>query len=250
MTDTSKPANPEPGLSALGPLARVIADKVSTVPVRHCLGGTDDLVNELTLAVAVYVGRHVLPVEGPAVAPSAPPARAAEWRAAAEHIEAMRGYPSLMVPEEAVAELRRVADEDAQPVSPLSILGVGAQGEDAQREARRTVLRLLLGRADRNALAPDEAALLRHHVEAETREGDTARAVAAGNLRHVQLIVPELDQLRGHLRYVLDYRGPGHAHLAEGRWDRDGSPCAHCARLVAARAALDGTEQPPHNPEA
>lgn len=136
------------------------------------------------------------------------------------------------------------ADEDAQTVSPLSILGVGVQGEDAQRDARRTVLRLLLARADRNALATDEGALLRQHVETEIREADTARVVAAGNKRHVQLIVPELEQLRGHLRYVLDYRGPGHAHLAEGRWDRDGSPCAHCARLVAARAALDGTEQP------
>lgn len=50
-------------LAELGPLAAVIADKVSTVPVRHCPGGTDDLVSELTLAVAVYVGRHVLPAE-------------------------------------------------------------------------------------------------------------------------------------------------------------------------------------------
>ncbi|QJT04386.1 hypothetical protein G9272_32225 [Streptomyces asoensis] len=50
-------------LNELAPLAAVIADKVSTVPVRHCLGGTDDLVAELTLAVAVYVGRHVLPAE-------------------------------------------------------------------------------------------------------------------------------------------------------------------------------------------
>lgn len=41
--------------------------------------------------------------------------RAAEWRAAADHIEAMRGYPSVMVPEEAVEELRRMADETQQP---------------------------------------------------------------------------------------------------------------------------------------
>ncbi|MEV8031412.1 hypothetical protein [Streptomyces sp. NPDC086182] len=57
---------PDVDLSELGPLARVIADKVSTVPVRHCLGGTDDLVAELTLAVAVYVGREVLPPQPPA----------------------------------------------------------------------------------------------------------------------------------------------------------------------------------------
>ncbi|MFI1701992.1 hypothetical protein ACH419_39430 [Streptomyces bobili] len=50
-------------LAELGPLAAVIADKVHSVPVRHCPGGTDDLITELTLAVAVYVGRHVLPAE-------------------------------------------------------------------------------------------------------------------------------------------------------------------------------------------
>ena len=50
-------------LAELGPLAAVIADKVRTVPVRLGPGGTDDLVSEITLAVAVYVGRHVLPAE-------------------------------------------------------------------------------------------------------------------------------------------------------------------------------------------
>lgn len=50
-------------LAELGPLAAVIADKISTVPVRHCPGGTDDLISELTIAVALYVGRHVLPAE-------------------------------------------------------------------------------------------------------------------------------------------------------------------------------------------
>ncbi|MET8818499.1 hypothetical protein [Streptomyces rochei] len=50
-------------LAELGPLAAVIADKAHTVPVRLGPGGTDDLISELTLAVAVYVGRHVLPAE-------------------------------------------------------------------------------------------------------------------------------------------------------------------------------------------
>jgi len=48
-----------------------------------------------------------------------------------------------------------------------------------------------------------------------------------------------VEALRGHLRYVLDYKGPGHAHVVPGRWDADGSPCDHCARLTAARAALE-----------
>uniref|UniRef100_UPI0007C48C8C HIT family protein n=1 Tax=Streptomyces capuensis TaxID=1464056 RepID=UPI0007C48C8C len=45
--------------------------------------------------------------------------------------------------------------------------------------------------------------------------------------------------LREHLRYVLDYSGPPHEHEVPGQWDADGSPCDHCARLAAARAALE-----------
>ncbi|MFF6903451.1 hypothetical protein [Streptomyces hydrogenans] len=54
----------------------------------------------------------------------------------------------------------------------------------------------------------------------------------------------DVEALRGHLRYVLDYKGPGHAHVVSGRWDADGSPCDHCARLAAAREAL-GTAPTP-----
>ncbi|MFF0143562.1 hypothetical protein ACFYRN_45165 [Streptomyces sp. NPDC005227] len=56
----------QPDLTALEPLARVIADKIRAVPVRHCPGGTDDLISELTLAVAIYTSRHVLPPGLPA----------------------------------------------------------------------------------------------------------------------------------------------------------------------------------------
>jgi hypothetical protein len=48
-------------LDELKPLANLIAEKVSTVPVRHCLGGTDQLVTELVLAVSVYMGRQLGP---------------------------------------------------------------------------------------------------------------------------------------------------------------------------------------------
>ncbi|KYK14236.1 MULTISPECIES: hypothetical protein [Streptomyces] len=40
------------------------------------------------------------------------------------------------------------------------------------------------------------------------------------------------------LRYVLDYRGPGHAHERPGFWDTSGRPCMHCARLAVARMNL------------
>ncbi|MGY6019552.1 hypothetical protein [Streptomyces spinosirectus] len=61
MTDTQRTDTEL--LAELAPLAGVIADKLRTVPVRLGPGGTDDLISELTLAVAVYVGRHVLPAE-------------------------------------------------------------------------------------------------------------------------------------------------------------------------------------------
>jgi len=67
VADTPRPTDTEL-LAELGPLAAVIADKVHTIPVRLGPGGTDDLVSELTLAVAVYVGREVLPAGALALA--------------------------------------------------------------------------------------------------------------------------------------------------------------------------------------
>ena len=62
MAEEPRPTDAEL-LAELGPLAAVIADKLRTVPVRLGPGGANDLVSELTLAVAVYVGRHVLPAD-------------------------------------------------------------------------------------------------------------------------------------------------------------------------------------------
>ncbi|MGY0023721.1 hypothetical protein ACVHNB_32725 [Streptomyces sp. YJ-C3] len=65
-------------LAELGPLAAVIADKIRTVPVRIGPGGADDLISELTIAVAVYCGKHVLPADALALAnPPLPPTT--EW---------------------------------------------------------------------------------------------------------------------------------------------------------------------------
>ncbi|MFF3891355.1 hypothetical protein [Streptomyces sp. NPDC001914] len=50
-------------LQELQPLAAVIADTVHTTPVRIGPGGDEDLVAELTLAVALFCARHVLPAE-------------------------------------------------------------------------------------------------------------------------------------------------------------------------------------------
>lgn len=50
-------------LAELEPLAAVIADTLHTVPVRIGPGGDEDLVAELTLAMAIFCARHVLPAE-------------------------------------------------------------------------------------------------------------------------------------------------------------------------------------------
>lgn len=66
-----------------------------------------------------------------------------------------------------------------QPMSPLNILGVGADAEGNQRDARRTRLRLLLARLDRGVpLTEDERALLRQDIESEIRDADAARRSA------------------------------------------------------------------------
>jgi len=77
VAETPRPTDAEL-LAELGPLAAVIADKLRTVPVRLGPGGTDDLISELTIAVAVYVGREVLPADALALANPPRPAET-EW---------------------------------------------------------------------------------------------------------------------------------------------------------------------------
>jgi hypothetical protein len=82
-----------------------------------------------------------------------------------------------------------------------------ADEEQTLRWIRRESLLVLLTRLQRGrTLTEEEAMTLRHHVETEMREAETARSVAAGNKRHVQTIVPEMDLLaceNEQLRAVL-----------------------------------------------
>ncbi|MDX3455075.1 hypothetical protein PV396_24560 [Streptomyces sp. ME02-8801-2C] len=71
-----------------------------------------------------------------------------------------------------------------------------ATDEDTNRTNRRASLGALLARAERCALSPTDAARLGKDVDAEIREADTARATAAGNRRHVQVMYAELEQTR------------------------------------------------------
>lgn len=71
---------------------------------------------------------------------------------------------------------------------------------DAQRAARRVSLRSLIeGVRLGVSFSGAEEDAFAAHLETEIREADTARAVAAGNKRHVQTIMPEIDRLGAEL---------------------------------------------------
>jgi hypothetical protein len=121
-----------------------------------------------------------------------------------------------------------------------------AVDEDAQRTTRRDSIRNLLDRIDRYVVwTPDETALLRRHVETEIREADTARAVAAGNKRHVQTIVPEIDRLAAELEAADRVRAERVRHVAAlieagAPWTANQHETAR--RIRAALDAEPGTE--------
>ncbi|NUP42350.1 MAG: hypothetical protein HOY76_36295 [Streptomyces sp.] len=183
----------EQQLEALRPLAAVIEGAIKDTPIRL---GTDDWGTMLAAGILVRVAAYMGGVLPPAAEPG-------DWLT--------RGTHDLSIPEQATA-----ADE-----------------EQAQRWSRREPLLVLLTRLQRGrTLTEDEARTLREHVETEMREAETARAVAAGNLRHVKTLIPELEQAQAAIERVRHG-----AHL-----------CGDCQINVA--AALDGTEQPTTEPQA
>ncbi|MET9142412.1 hypothetical protein [Streptomyces sp. NPDC004042] len=109
--------------------------------------------------------------------------------------------------------------------------------DDTVRFLRRESLLVLLTRLQRGRpLSEEEAGTLRHHVETEIREANTARAVAAGNLRHVRTIVPELERAEAAIERV---------RAVARDWGPTLLPHSEAHRLLTdLTAALDGTEQP------
>lgn len=80
---------------------------------------------------------------------------------------------------------------------------------DTDHTALREALLVLLSRAARGVLTADEGPLLRQHVEHLLGDRDqlaarvvTLEHVAAGNKRHVQLVVPELERVEAALDRV------------------------------------------------
>ncbi|MFJ8110450.1 hypothetical protein [Streptomyces sp. NPDC096132] len=108
-----------------------------------------------------------------------------------------------------------------------------AEAEQLLRWGRRESLLVLVTRIQRGrTLTDDEARTLREHVEMEMREAETARAVAAGNLKHVRILIPELEQAQAAI---------GRAEDLAARWDRALAPDKSYARAL--RRALDGSDQ-------
>jgi len=129
---------------------------------------------------------------------------------------------------------------------------VQAADEDAQRTARRVSLRVLLNRLNNGLpFTASEAQLLTRHVATEITEHNTARSVAAGNKRHVQMFMPELDQLQTRItkaRALHASHASGSAECVE-RCERTHPGlrvCNECESIAPCRTAqaLDGTEQP------
>jgi hypothetical protein len=115
--------------------------------------------------------------------------------------------------------------------------GPGADEETSSGERRKS-LAVLLSRAQRGVtpLTAEESDLLRRHVETEIREAKTARAVARSNLRHVQVLVPELTAAQAAIERVRD---------ALKVWSSTALPRSEAHQVLAdVRAALDDTEQP------
>lgn len=113
-----------------------------------------------------------------------------------------------------------------------------ADEEKTLRWTRRESLLVLLTRLQRGrALTEEEAATLRHHVETEIREADTARSVAAGNKRHVQVMYEELNKLADEHKAADSIR-------AEAQSDRD----QHAAvlREVLGRFTIEADLNGPH----
>jgi hypothetical protein len=81
----------------------------------------------------------------------------------------------------------------------------------------------------------------KHHCSAHNPDEvpDSESAPAETALRD------RIAALAEDLRYVLDYRGPRHAHERPGVWDTSGKPCEHCARLAVVRKNLDAYDADP-----
>lgn len=173
-------------------------------------------------------GRHY--GDNLAVYPTDSTVKVAHWHPVAEQLTEERQELTSMVGAFVDAQVQhaRAADE-----------------EQSLRLLRRESLLVLLTRLQRGrTLSEEEAGTLRHHVETEIREADTAREVARSNRRHVQHLAGEIDRLTAEVEQAQAAIERVRNYLAE--LEGAGWSQATIARRI--RAAIDGTEQPTTEP--
>ncbi|MFF0744197.1 hypothetical protein ACFYVL_27745 [Streptomyces sp. NPDC004111] len=92
-----------------------------------------------------------------------------------------------------------------------------AAHRDAARDERRARLRLLLARADRGVLTPEDCAALRAEVEAEVAESDTYRRSATGQQAAAMRLHHRIAAAEQALVETETERDQVLAHLAQAR---------------------------------
>ncbi|MDT0472983.1 hypothetical protein RM863_12700 [Streptomyces sp. DSM 41014] len=164
------------------------------------------------------------------------------------YFDGLDGWPEWLATEAQVhdPEAPPSADptETARLTTELDRARALADDEETLRYLRREGLLVLLARLQRGrTLTAAEALALRQHVEAEIREANTAREVARGNRRHVQILAPELAAAQAAIERVRALRDPIAAALeqADYRLDMRRGDLADSIMPVIV-AALHGTE--------
>jgi hypothetical protein len=112
----------------------------------------------------------------------------------------------------------------------------GTRPEPAPADDEQATLRRQLAAAQLRAEQVEELLSIARQC---SNDAEAARQAAVQRAERAEAA---LEEIRADLQYLLDYRGLRHHHEQSGRWDHDGSPCDHCARLEQARqhlAALD-----------
>lgn len=154
----------------------------------------------------------------------------------------------VAIAEELTTQVRRIADALTTPVAvDLDGTRTTTDGE-AQRTARRRdcVLNLLARLDSHWTLSSEERALLRQHVEAEIRGHDTARAVAAGNKRHVQMMYVDLREAQRERDEAQTRAEQANAVTAETKRLLERRTTTLRQHAERAEAALEGVREAAH----
>lgn len=216
-TNHFRAQHPEQRLNTSGAWQLLVPDDGATTPATTCSAQHlrfDD--GRLCIRAAQHDSDHIDErgfhwSETVAVYPRADSTvRVAHWHPASEQLAEERQELAGMVSEFIDAQQRqaRAADEHERCITHFHGACDGTTRDCAfpsPGTGRRRSLRVLLNRLNNGvALTSDEVQLLTRHVATEITEHNTARAVAAGNKRHVQVMYAELEAANEAGRRALE----------------------------------------------